>query len=110
MLTRALRTVEEIFGEPLPHLTGEQQAQLEETLVVQMETLFRGAYQNIVKGARNREVVRRCLLDGAMMKDVAPEFGITRSRVGQLRLKALRLLRHPSRSRPLKVIFKQEQS
>ena len=108
-MSRALRTVEEIFGEPLPLLTSEQQAQLEQTLEVQMETIFRGPYQTL-RGDRNRAIARRCLLDGAQMKDVAPEFGITTSRVGQLRLKALRLLRNPSRSRPLKVIFKQEQS
>lgn len=105
-MSRALRTVEEIFGESLPPLTSEQQTQLEQTLTAQVDTLFTGAYQNIVKGARNRAIARRCLLDGAQMKDVAPEFGITISRVGQLRLKALRLLRHPSRSRPLKMIFK----
>jgi len=105
VLTRALHTVEEIFGEPLPPLTGEQQSQLEETLEVQMETIFRGPYQTL-RGERNRAIARRCLLDGVRLKDVAPEFGITTGRVGQLRLKALRLLRHPSRSRPLKEIFK----
>ena len=110
-MTRALRTVEEIFGEPLPPLTSEQQAQLEQTLVTQIETLYRGGYQwvKLGSGERNRAIARRCLLDGAKMKDVAPEFGITTGRVGQLRLKALRMLRHPSRSRPLKVIFKPPQ-
>ena len=74
--------------------------------MAQVETLFIRAYQNVVKGERNRAIARRMLLDGVLMKDAAQEFGITHYRVGQLRLKALRLLRHPTRSRPLKVIFK----
>lgn len=109
-MIRTLRTVEEIFGEPLPPLTEEQKTQLEEMLAWMVETCFRGTYQTPARGERNRAIARRVLLEGKTLRQAAEEFGITYTRVGQLRLKALRLLRYPGRSIPLKDIFKVRES
>lgn len=100
-------TVEELFGEPLPVLSEEQKLQLITRLDVFVDTLFVGGpYQTADRAARNRLMARRVLLEGALLREAAVEFGVSRTRVSQVRLKALRMLRHPSRSKPLRRIFK----
>ena len=55
---------------------------------------------------REQEVIRQRygLLDGKQktLEEVGKEFSVTRERIRQIEAKALRKLRHPSRSRKLK--------
>ena len=64
----------------------------------------RGALQ--VLNDREREVLemRFGLIDGQYhtLEEVGKHFGVTRERIRQIEAKALRKLRHPTRSRPLR--------
>lgn len=108
-MTATERVITEIFGEPPPPLTPDQHAALTAELRVQVETLFHGSYYPGTRGERNRAIVRRVLLDRIPLKQAAVEFSLTPSRIGQFRLKGLRMLRHPLRSRPLRNIFQNKE-
>ena len=65
---------------------------------------IRGAL--LILNEREREVLqmRFGLLDGQYhtLEEVGKHFGVTRERIRQIEAKALRKLRHPTRSRPLR--------
>lgn len=48
---------------------------------------------------REREVLRYRFIDGLTLRKTGEQFGITQERICQIEAKALRKLRHPSRSR-----------
>lgn len=50
---------------------------------------------------REEEIVRRCIMEEESEEEVAKSFGINLMRLKQIKHKALRKLRHPSRSRYL---------
>lgn len=52
--------------------------------------------------AREVEVLRAVVMDGKTLGECGKELGVTRERIRQIEVKALRKLRHPSRSKYLK--------
>jgi RNA polymerase sigma factor (sigma-70 family) len=65
---------------------------------------FRESYKQVI-------LLRFGFLDGRgrTLEEVAKEFGVTRERIRQVEAKALRLLRHPRRSRKLEEFIITEQ-
>jgi RNA polymerase sigma factor (sigma-70 family) len=57
-----------------------------------------------VLSPRYEAIIRRKFFDGDTSEDIAKEWGISRSAVHQMEAKALRKLKHPSRSKILKDI------
>jgi RNA polymerase sigma factor (sigma-70 family) len=53
---------------------------------------------------RHESIIRRKFFQGDTSEDIAKDWGISRSRVHQMEAKALRMLRHPSRSKLLEDI------
>jgi len=102
-----LRTVEEIFGQPLPVLSVDQQQQLIALLEAVLATMFMDVVYRtpVARIERKVRLVQRLLLEGRSSADVGREFGITRSRVSAIRKKTMRMLRHPTRTIPLRGVF-----
>ena len=72
-----------------------QHALMSERLDAALETL----------DARERGAVKARFFDGATLEDIGREYGISRERVRQLVMRALRKLRHPARAPMLKQHF-----
>ena len=72
-----------------------QHALMSERLDAALETL----------DARERGAVKARFFDGASLEDIGREYGISRERVRQIVMRALRKLRHPARAPMLKQHF-----
>lgn len=100
----ALPSSREIAALPAPFETGDFPALDDAVIVEELSQAVKEVLGTLNESERRVIQLRFGLEDGRSrtLEKVGQEFGVSRARIGQIEAKALRKLRHPSRSRKLR--------